>query len=51
MNPDKRTHEKKNSFSIVLPLFDHLVVFDICCFRVYGEERAGAVTEVGFSLQ
>jgi hypothetical protein len=51
MDSDTRTHEKEDSFGIVLPLVDHLFVFNICSLRVYGEERAGAVTEVGFSLQ
>jgi hypothetical protein len=51
MNSETRTHEEENSFGIVLPLVNLLLIFNICCLGVYGEERAGAVTEVGFSLQ
>ena len=51
MGCNTRTHEKEDSISIFLPSVDHLLVFNICSLGVDGEERAGAVTEVGFSLQ
>ena len=50
MNGDTRTHEDDDPFCILLPAFDHLVVFFLCDLGVHGEERLRAVTEVGFSL-
>jgi hypothetical protein len=51
MDSNTGTHEKEDSISIFLPSVDHLLVFNICSLGVDGEERAGAVTKVGFSLQ
>jgi hypothetical protein len=51
MNVETRTHENKDAIGIFLPVLDHLVVFVICSLGVYGEERPGAVTEIGFSFQ
>jgi hypothetical protein len=50
MNGDTRTHEDEDSISILLPAFDHLVVFFLCSLGVHGEERLRAVTKVGFYL-
>ena len=50
MNADTWTHENEDGISILLPAFDHLVVFILCGIGVYGEEFSRAVTEVGFSL-
>jgi hypothetical protein len=50
MDADARTHKNKNAISIFLPALDHFVIFIVCGLGVYGEERPGAVTEVGFSL-
>jgi hypothetical protein len=51
MNVDTGTHENEDAISILLPAFDHLVVFILCNVGVYGEEFPRAVTEVGFPLQ
>ena len=51
MNADTRTHKNDDPVSILLPAFNHLVVFIFCNLGVYGEERPRAVTKVGFSLQ
>jgi hypothetical protein len=51
MDANTRTHENEDSISILLPALDHLVVFVICGLGVNGEERPGAVTEVGLPLQ
>jgi hypothetical protein len=51
MDGDTRTHENEDAIGIFLPALDHLVVFIICGLGIYREERAGAVTEVGFSLR
>jgi hypothetical protein len=51
MNDDTRTHEDEDAISILLPAFDHLVVFFLCDLGVHGEERLRAVTKVGFSLE
>jgi hypothetical protein len=51
MNDDARTHEDDDPFSILLPAFDHLVVFFLCDLGVHGEERPRAVTKVEFSLR
>jgi hypothetical protein len=51
MNADTRTHENEDGISILLPAFDHLVVFILCNVGVYGEELPRAVTKVGFPLQ
>ena len=48
---DTRTHENEDPTSILLPAIDHLVVFFLCSFGVYGEEWSRAVAEVGFSLR
>ena len=45
------THEDENPVSIFLPALGHFVVFIVCGFGVYGEERPGAVTKVGFSVE
>jgi hypothetical protein len=50
MDADMRTHENEDAISILLPALDHLVVLIIRGLGVYGEERPGAVAEVGFSL-
>ena len=51
MNIDTRTYEDKNSLSIFLPAFDHLVVFFYCGLGIQGEDRLRAVTNVRFYLQ
>jgi hypothetical protein len=51
MNGSTRTHENEDPIGIFLPALNHLVVFVICGFTVYGEERPRAVAEVRFSLQ
>ena len=51
MDSDTRAHENENAISIFLPSIDHLLVFYSCSLRVYGEERAGAVTKVVLFLQ
>jgi hypothetical protein len=51
MDSDARTYENEDSLGIVLPLFDLLLVFNICSLTVHGEERSGAVPGVGFSLR
>jgi hypothetical protein len=51
MDFDTRTHEKEDSIGIFLPALNHLVVFIICSLGVYGEERFGAVAEIGLSLR
>jgi hypothetical protein len=38
MDDDMRTHKDEDSISILLPAFDHLVVFILCSLGVYGEE-------------
>ena len=48
---DTKTHKNEDPISILLPAFDHLVVFFLCSLGVYGEERSRAVTEVRFSLR
>ena len=45
------THEDENPIRIFLPALGHFVVFIVCGLGVYGEERPGAVTEVGFSMK
>jgi hypothetical protein len=47
MNGDTKTHKYEDSFSILLPAFDHLVVFILCSIGVQDEERTGAVSEDG----
>jgi hypothetical protein len=51
MDDSIRTHKNEDAISVLLPAFDHLVVFILCSLGVYGEERPRAVTEVGFSLK
>ena len=51
MNIDTRTHEDKDSLSIFLPAFDHLVVFIYCGLGIHGKDRLRAVTDVRFYLQ
>ena len=51
MNADTGTHENEDGICILLPAFDHLVVFILCNVGVYGEELPRAVTKVGFPLQ
>ena len=36
MNADTRTHENEDPVSILLPAFNHLVVFIFCSLGVYG---------------
>ena len=50
-NVDTMTHEDKNSLGILLPGFDHLVVFLFCGLGIHGEERLRAVTDVRFYLR
>ena len=49
MNGDTRTHKDEDAISILLPGFDHLIVFLLRNLGVHGEERLRAVTKVGFS--
>jgi hypothetical protein len=39
MDIDTRTHENDDTFSILLPMLDPLVVLILCSLGVYGEER------------
>ena len=48
MNVDTMAHEDKNSLSILLPGFDHLVVFIFRGLGIHGEDRLRAVTNVRF---
>ena len=50
MNVDTRTYENEDGISILLPAFDHLVVFILCNVGVYGEEFPRAITEFRFPL-
>ena len=47
MNGYTKTHKYEDTFSILLPAFDHLVVCIFCSLGVQGEERTGAVGEDG----
>ena len=49
-NGDTRAHEDEDAISILLPAFNHLIVFLLRNLGVHGEERLRAVTKVGFSL-
>ena len=51
MSADTRTHKNEDGISILLPAFDHLLVFILCNVGVYGEELSRAVTKAGFPLQ
>ena len=48
MNTDRKTHKDEDAFGILLPAFDHFVVFLLCSLAVQGEERTRAVNEDGF---
>ena len=48
MSADRRTHKYEDAFSILLPCFDHLVVFILRSLGVQGEERTRTVNEDGF---
>ena len=50
MNVDTMTHENEDAISVILPAFDHLVVFSLCNAGVYREELPRAVNELGFLL-
>ena len=50
LDANTRTHENENPVSILLPAFDHLLVFFLSSPGVYGEERSRAVAEDEFSL-
>ena len=47
INADTRTHENEDSVGILLPAFDHLVVFLLRGVGVHGKERTRAVAEAG----
>ena len=51
MNVDAMTHEDKDSLSILLPGFHHLVVFIFDGLGIHGEELLRAVTEVRFFMR
>ena len=41
------TYKYKNPFSVTLPAFCHLLVFFLSPLKIHGEQRFGAVREVG----
>jgi hypothetical protein len=51
MNANAKTHKNENTVRVLLPALDHLVIFFLSGFGVYGEERPRAVTKAGFSLR
>jgi hypothetical protein len=51
MNGSTRTHKYEDAICIGFPALGVLVVFFLCSFGVYGEERSGAVTEIEFHLR
>ena len=48
MNADSKTHKNKDPVGILLPTFDHLVVFLLCGVGVQGEERPRGIPVAGF---